>query len=153
MAVMMCMVFTACSSDDDDEGGNGNSISGKWINKNYQKDLVDHYKLWKNDNSGLYVSDGSFAVFEFSSSSVKFYHYIYTFDGKLKNNPNKNNSFVKLPSATYNGVNVTWYANLLDTYPYVLKDNSLIIGNSYADTGVFENGKLTIGRNEYERFK
>lgn len=149
LAIMTTCLVTSCSSDDDDSYSGG-GISGKWINKDFKTDIVDHYKLWKNDRTGSYVSDGSFAVFEFSGSSVKFYHYIYTFDGVLHNYPDKNHRYVKLQSANYNGVNVTWYADLFDTFPYALKGNSLIMGNGF--TGIFEKGKLIIENNEYERY-
>jgi hypothetical protein len=142
------MTFASCG-DDDDIGSGG--LSGRWISKDYQSEIIYHYNMWKNDRSGLYVSDGMFVGYEFSGTSAKEYKYIYTFDGVLKNYPDKNHSYKKLSSATYNGVSVTWYADLRDSYSFVVTDNSLIMGNGR--TGSFRDGRLSIGGSEYEKFK
>lgn len=42
IAMLMCMNFTACSSDDDENGGDNNSIVGFWKITSYDDDFFDN---------------------------------------------------------------------------------------------------------------
>jgi len=146
VSALFSISLVSCGSDDD-EGG---SLSGKWIDKEYQSDIQDHYREWNNGKRGI-VPDGFYWVYDFSGSSVKLYKYIYTFDGTFQNNPDKNNHYQRSGTATYGSASLTWYYYLENTYAYVLEDNALFMSNGR--TGSYENGRLYIGGMEYKKFK